>query len=62
MTAYKVMPEQDSAFRGKFDAESIESTLNEHAAEGWRLVGSFSVTNLKTFGGQVMMILERPRP
>jgi hypothetical protein len=59
MHQYKVITEKDSTFGGKFDAESIESTLNAHAAEGWRLVGGFNVANLKTFGGQVILMMER---
>jgi hypothetical protein len=59
MTQYKVMTEKDSMFRGAFDAQSIEATLNQHAAEGWRLVSAVSITNQKTSGSQVMMILER---
>jgi hypothetical protein len=59
MTEYKVITEKDSLFRGKFDGPAIETTLNEHAAQGWRLVNAVSVTNQKTSGSQMVMILER---
>jgi hypothetical protein len=62
MTEYKVMTEKDSMFRGAFDAQAIEASLNQHASEGWRLVSAVSITNQKTSGSQMMMILERPRP
>ena len=54
-----MITEKDSLFRGKFDGPAIETTLNEHAAQGWRLVNAVSVTNQKTSGSQMGMILER---
>ncbi len=59
MTEYKVMSEKDSMFRGAFDAQAIEASLNKHASEGWRLVSAVSITNQKTSGSEMMMILER---
>lgn len=62
MHEYKVISEKDSTFAGKFDPEAVESALNEHASEGWRLVNSFSTVNLKKFGSEIMFVLERSAP
>lgn len=57
---YKVLTEKDSRFTGKFDPESLESTLNSYAAEGWSVVGSFGASSVwKSMNAEIMVILER---
>lgn len=41
MKKYKVLTERSSGFSGQFDPESLEASLNDHAAEGWQVAGSF---------------------
>jgi len=62
MFEYKVLTERDSRFSGKFDLDALEVTLNDYAAEGWRLVESFLAANLwKSSKAEIVMILERAR-
>lgn len=62
MLEYKVVTESDSRFAGRFDAESLEATLNGYAAEGWRVVDALLAANLaKSMKAQVLVILERER-
>lgn len=57
---YKVLTERDSLFSGKFDAESLERTLNTYAAEGWRVVSGFTAASVwKTAKAEIMLVLER---
>ena len=37
MYAYKVVEIREKMMGGKMSGEKLERTLNEHAAEGWRL-------------------------
>jgi hypothetical protein len=60
MTEYKVLTEQDAPIRGNFSPERLEKLLNEHAAEGWRLVSSYQTQSVwKTFKADIILILER---
>ena len=43
--------------------ESLEHTLNSHAAEGWRVVSSFPVASVWSIStSQIMILLERETP
>lgn len=42
MKQYKVLTERGNGFK-EIAPETLEATLNTHAAEGWRVVNSFSV-------------------
>jgi hypothetical protein len=60
---YKVLTKQDRRWSGKFSPENLEHTLNSHAAEGWRVVSSLSVTSPWSLStSQVMVLLERETP
>ncbi len=62
MFEYKVLTERDAKFSGKFDLNALEGTLNDYAADGWRLVESFIASNLwKSSKAEMVMILERAR-
>jgi hypothetical protein len=62
MLEYKVLTERDAKFSGKFDLEALEATLNDFAAEGWRLAESFIASSLwKSSKAEMVMILERTR-
>ena len=57
---YKVLTERDSLFSGKFDAESLERTLNTYAADGWRVVSGFTAASVwKNAKAEIMIVLER---
>jgi Domain of unknown function (DUF4177) len=59
---YKVLTERDSRFSGAFDAESLETTLNSYAAEGWRVVSGFTAASVwKSAKAEIMLVLERPK-
>ena len=60
---YKVLTQEDRRWSGKFSPENLEHTLNSYAAEGWRVVSSFPVTNPWSLSSaQVMILLERETP
>ena len=60
MYEYKVLTERDSRMAGKFNPEALESLLNNHAREGWRLVEGFTAASLwKSTRSEIVMILER---
>lgn len=60
MTEYKVLTERDAPLRGDFRPQRLESVLNEHAADGWRLVSSYQTHNVwKTPKANIVLILER---
>jgi hypothetical protein len=60
---YKVLTQRDSTWSGKFSPENLEHALNSYAAEGWRVVGSFTASSLwKSFHSQIMVVLERETP
>ncbi|MDQ3661767.1 MAG: DUF4177 domain-containing protein [Actinomycetota bacterium] len=45
---------------GAFPPEKLEKVLNEHAAEGWKLVSSYQAQNIwKSPKGKIVLILER---
>ncbi|MGH2788393.1 MAG: DUF4177 domain-containing protein [Actinomycetota bacterium] len=45
---------------GHFQSGKIEKLLNDHAAEGWRLVSSYQTQSVwKTFKANIILILER---
>ena len=46
MVEYKVLMERDDRLTGRFDPNALETALNSHAAEGWRVVGSFQSASL----------------
>lgn len=57
---YKVLTQRDSRWSGKFSPENLERTLNSYAAEGWRVVSSFTAASVwKSGSAQIMVILER---
>jgi Domain of unknown function (DUF4177) len=58
---YKVLTERDSRFSGSFNAESLETTLNSYASQGWRVIGGFPANSLwKSIKSEIMIVLERP--
>ena len=60
---YKVFTQRDSVFFGSFDPEGLEEALNNYAAEGWRVVNSFSTASIwKSMKSEIMIVLERPLP
>jgi hypothetical protein len=60
---YKVLTKEDRRWSGKFSPESLESTLNSYAAEGWRVVSSVPVASAWSMStSQVMILLERETP
>jgi Domain of unknown function (DUF4177) len=60
---YKVLTKEDRRWTGKFSPENLEHTLNSYAAEGWRVVNSFTVSSPWTLStSQVMVLLERETP
>jgi hypothetical protein len=57
---YKVLTERDSRFSGSFDPESLETTLNSYATEGWRVVSGFTAASVwKSAKSEIMIVLER---
>ncbi len=57
---YKVLTERDSRFAGSFDPQSLETTLNSYATEGWRVVSGFTAASVwKSAKSQIMIVLER---
>jgi Domain of unknown function (DUF4177) len=57
---YKVLTERDSRFSGSFNPESLETTLNSYASEGWRVISGFTANSVwKSTKSQIMIVLER---
>ena len=57
---YKVLTERDSRLKGSFDSESLETTLNSYATEGWRVVSGFTANSVwKSTKSEIMIVLER---
>jgi hypothetical protein len=57
---YKVLTERDSRFAGSFNPESLETTLNGYASEGWRVISGFTANSVwKSTKSQIMIVLER---
>jgi hypothetical protein len=57
---YKVLSQRAT---GKSSPDSLEHTLNGYAAEGWRVVSSFTVSSPWTLStSQIMVLLERETP
>jgi len=57
---YKVLTERDSRFSGSFDHESLETTLNSYASEGWRVISGFTASSVwKSSKSEIMIVLER---
>ena len=57
---YKVLSREDRRWSGRFSPENLEHTLNSYAAEGWRVVSSFTVTSPWSLSSaQMMVLLER---
>jgi hypothetical protein len=55
-----VLTERDSRFSGSFDPESLETTLNSYATEGWRVVSGFMANSLwKSAKSEIVIVLER---
>ena len=44
MKKYKVITQKDKWFSGKFDPVILEQVLNDHAAQGWRVVSMTSAS------------------
>ena len=42
MYEYKVLTDRDARFSGKFDLDTLETTLNSFAQEGWRVITGFT--------------------
>jgi len=60
MKEYKVLTEKDSRFTGRFNAKSLEATLNSYANEGWQIVNnSIAMNSWKGSNAQVTIILRR---
>ncbi len=60
MFEYKVLTQDDKMFTGRFDPEVLETSLNEYAADGWRLVQGVGAFNVwKSLKGELLLILER---
>jgi hypothetical protein len=63
MKKYKVISQKDKWFSGKFDPALLEKMLNEHAADGWRVVSMASASRegLLTGGGkdELIVLLEK---
>ena len=60
MYEYKVLTERDTKLSGKFDLEALETTLNQHATQGWRLTEGFVAANVaKSAKAEIVLILER---
>ncbi len=63
MYEYKVLTERDKRLAGGFDPDTLETTLNSYATEGWRLVEAVSTANMmKTAKAEMVLILERATP
>ena len=61
MFEYKIHTPRDRALSGAFDPQALESALNAHAADGWRLAEGFMVSSLwKSAKSEIVLILERP--
>ena len=60
---YKVLTKEDRRWSGKFSPENLEHTLNSYAAEGWRVVSSFTVASIWSLStSQIMILLEPDTP
>lgn len=57
MKEYRVLTEHGSGFK-KVVPESLEATLNKHAADGWRVVNSFSVFTIGQ-NSSITTVMER---
>jgi len=61
MVEYKIHTQRDKTFSGAFDHHELETALNAHAADGWRLVEGFMASSLwKSSKSEIVLILERP--
>ena len=48
---------------GSESPENLDHTLNSYAAEGWRVISSFTASSLwKSGSAQIMVLLERETP
>ena len=60
MYEYKVLTQRDPRLGGGFEPDTLESTLNSYANEGWRLVVAMATGNmLEIFRAEMVMVLER---
>lgn len=59
MKEYKVVAERGSGFK-EIDPAALEATLNEHAADGWKVVTSYPVFAVGR-NSAVFTVLERDR-
>ena len=60
MKEYKVLTEKDDRFTGRFNAKSLEATLNSYAVEGWQIVNnSIAMNSWKGSNAQITIILDR---
>ena len=60
MLEYRVLTQRDQIFSGAYDTDALERVLNDHAAQGWRLAGSFLANSLwKRAKSEIVMIMER---
>lgn len=60
MYEYKVIAQRDARFAGTFDTDALEQALNEHAADGWRLVEGFLAASVwKSAKAEMVFVLER---
>ena len=56
---YKVLTQRDKFF-GSFDPESLETTLNSYASEGWRVISGIPANSVwKSMSSEIMIVLER---
>jgi hypothetical protein len=62
MYEYKILTDRDSRFSGKFDLDTLETTLNSHAQDGWRVTNGFTASSFwKNSRTEIVLILERER-
>jgi Domain of unknown function (DUF4177) len=62
MYQYKILTERDARFSGQFDLETLETTVNSYADEGWRVTDGFTVSSVwKNSKTEIVVILERER-
>jgi hypothetical protein len=60
MYEYKILTDRDARFSGKFDLETLETTINSYAAEGWRITDTFTASSVwKNAKTEIVVVLER---
>jgi hypothetical protein len=52
---------EDKVLSGPFNASQLESDLNHHATEGWRVAGTFQAISWMKSRTPTVILLERAR-